>query len=63
MLSMKVIKDIIIVIFNTALLINERAKFPICFLFFHQTLLPLDSMGDQREDLTVIVLNEFTCVT
>lgn len=59
---MKDIKDIITGVFNTALLINERAKFNF-FSFFHQILLPLIFVEDQIEDLTVIPLSEFTCVT
>lgn len=63
MQNIKDIKDITTLVFNTALLINERAKLPICFLFFTRPCCLLISVEDQKEDLTVILQSKFTCVT
>lgn len=50
------------IVFNTALLVNERAKFPMYF-FFIRPCRNSESIfvKDQVEDLTVILLSEFTC--
>lgn len=57
-------KDTTTLVINIALLVNERAKLPIFIYFFFtrpRRSSEFISVKDQVEDLTVILLSEFTC--
>lgn len=60
-------KDTTTLVINIALLVNERAKLPmfllVCLGFFARPCRSSEfiSVKDQVEDLTVILLSEFTC--
>lgn len=57
-------KDITAMVLNTAFLVSERAKFPVCFLFFFiRPCRKSESIfvKDQVDDLTIILLSELPC--